>query len=82
MESMTGFVDDVNPLSQVTVESLGDLGYLVNASAADPYTLPGTAAAARTGVRSESGILLLNDVRHGPIYLVERDGKITRVIHR
>jgi hypothetical protein len=81
-ETMTGFVDDVSPLSVVTVESLGDLGYLVNANAADPYTLPGTAAAARTGVLSESGILLLNDVRRGPIYFVERDGKITRVIHR
>ncbi len=35
-EAMTGFVDEVNPLSIVTVESLGDLGYIVNANAADP----------------------------------------------
>ncbi len=82
MESMTGFVDEVNPLSVVTIESLGDLGYLVNADAADTYTLPGTAVPARTGARRDSGIQLVNDVRRGTIYLVERDGTITGVIRR
>ncbi len=82
-ELMTGFVNDVNPLSAVTVESLADLGYIVNATLADPYSLPGTAAAApRSGEQRELGIPFVSDVRRGPIYLVERDGTITAVIRR
>ena len=82
-EVMTGFIDAVNPLSAVTVESLGDLGYIVNATLADPYSLPGTAAAApRSGAQRELGIPLMSDVRRGPIYIVERDGRITAVIRR
>lgn len=82
-ELMTGFVDGVNPLSAVTVESLGDLGYIVNANLADPYSLPGTAAAAlRGGEQRELGIPLANDIRRGPIYIVERDGRIMAVIRR
>ena len=82
-ELMTGFINDVNPLSAVTVESLDDLGYIVNANLADPYSLPRTAAAApRSGEQRELGIPLVSDVRRGPIYLVERDGRITAVIRR
>ena len=82
-ELMTGFINDINPLSAVTVESLADLGYIVNSTLADPYSLPGTAAAAaRSGERRELGIPLVNDIRRGPIYIVERDGKITAVIRR
>jgi hypothetical protein len=40
-ELMTGFVADArNPLSKLTVASLGDLGYKVDLRAAEPYTLP------------------------------------------
>ncbi|MDZ7708206.1 MAG: leishmanolysin-related zinc metalloendopeptidase [Trueperaceae bacterium] len=41
-ELMTGFLDGgmVNPLSQLTVRSLRDIGLTVDVSAADPYTLP------------------------------------------
>ncbi len=81
-ELMTGFVDAVNPLSAVTVESLRDLGYIVNATLANPYSLPGTVAAPTSGVQRKLGIPLMNDVRRGPIYIVERDGRITAVIRR
>jgi hypothetical protein len=41
-ELMTGFIAGVpDPLSTVTIGSLQDMGYTVNYSAADPYTLPG-----------------------------------------
>jgi hypothetical protein len=51
-ELMTGFVNTrqsvpvgiLNPLSVMSIQSLADLGYQVNPSAADPYTIPGTAA--------------------------------------
>jgi len=40
-ELMTGFLDEgVNPLSQLTIASLQDIGYNVNMDAADPFALP------------------------------------------
>lgn len=40
-ELMTGFLDDgVNPLSQLTIASLRDIGYNVDMDAADPFGLP------------------------------------------
>ena len=80
IENMTGFINaSANPLSIVSVESLGDIGYLVNASAADSYSLSpaapsGVAASGATAVR------MIDDVRRGPVYVVERDGRITAVI--
>lgn len=45
-ELMTGFINTgFNPLSRVTIASIGDLGYQVNLAAADPYALPGARAA-------------------------------------
>lgn len=49
-ELMTGFINaGQNPLSSVTVASLGDLGYVVNPSGADSYALPGLQRALVTG---------------------------------
>jgi hypothetical protein len=41
-ELMTGFLDSpgANPLSRLTIGSLDDLGYVVDYSSADPYSLP------------------------------------------
>jgi Leishmanolysin len=40
-ELMTGFLNDgFNPLSRLTIASLGDLGYSVDLGAADDYALP------------------------------------------
>ena len=40
-ELMTGFLDDgVNPLSQLTIASLRDIGYSIDMDAADPFALP------------------------------------------
>jgi hypothetical protein len=42
---MTGYVNlGPMPLSAITVNSLGDMGYVVNPLAADPYRVPGAAA--------------------------------------
>ncbi len=43
-----GWSDNV-PTSAVTLQALADLGYKVDLSLADPYTLPGTASAAVLG---------------------------------
>lgn len=45
-EIMTGFVESANipmPVSAMTIQSLGDLGYSVTTSTADAYKIPGTA---------------------------------------
>ncbi|MGV9362207.1 leishmanolysin-related zinc metalloendopeptidase [Amycolatopsis sp. NPDC003731] len=50
-ELMTGFVGHApNPLSRVTVASLGDLGYQVDIDAADAYELPADLAPTAAGV--------------------------------
>ncbi len=46
-ELMTGYVNAGGmPLSAITVGSLGDLGYVVNPLAADPYVVPAAGASA------------------------------------
>ena len=50
-ELMSGFISEANnPLSKLTVASLKDLGYQVNLSAAEPYTLPNLQALAEKGL--------------------------------
>lgn len=45
-ELMTGFINSgFNPLSRLTIASMGDLGYEVNLDAADPYLPPSLGAA-------------------------------------
>lgn len=49
-ELMSGFIAEPgNPLSRVTVASLGDLGYQVDVEAADAFTLPDLMAIAEAG---------------------------------
>ena len=81
-ELMTGFVSlGANPLSIVTVASMGDEGYVVNYSGADTYThtfnvapLPGPGAAA--GPRR---IPLGNDILRAPIHTMDSSGRVTGV---
>lgn len=50
-ELMTGFVGEAgNPLSRITAASLEDLGYVVDISAADPYSMPNLMALAEDGL--------------------------------
>ena len=49
-ELMTGFVGaSGNPMSRMTVGSLADLGYVVDLTAAEPYSLPNLVALAEAG---------------------------------
>lgn len=67
-ELMTGFIAlGSNPLSTVTVASLGDLGYVVNPSGADSYNLPGLRRALVTGPSRR----LHNDILRLPIKMVQ-----------
>ncbi len=50
-ELMSGFIAAPNnPISKMTVASLKDLGYVVNMSAAEPYSLPNLPAIAEAGL--------------------------------
>lgn len=74
-ELMTGFLNNgANPLSVLTVRSLQDLGYSVNTAAADAFFLTLTIVAQGS---QPPPLRLLNDVRTGPIYQVDPDGRVT-----
>lgn len=78
-ELMTGFVNPgFNPLSVVTVESFQDLGYQVDTSAADnfsvgPFPAPGRVPASR--------LFVGNDLWTGPLFVVDTGGTL-RLIPR
>jgi hypothetical protein len=64
-ELMSGFIRGTgNPLSRMTVASLGDLGYQVDLEAAEPYELPNLVELAESGLlvtngaRAEAGVVL------------------------
>ena len=67
-----------SPLSAITIQSLADLGYSVDTTAADPYRLPDADAARDI----DPGRLIPygDDIWRGPVVVVDRDGRIVRVI--
>ncbi|HEU4881969.1 MAG TPA: Ig-like domain-containing protein [Longimicrobium sp.] len=74
-ELMTGYLNNgSNPLSQLTVRSLADLGYTVNLAAADPFSLTASLQGAQ-GTR----LRLENDVYAGPRFKIDRQGRRTRL---
>jgi hypothetical protein len=76
-ELMTGFVDaSTNPLSRVSVASLGDLGYAVNLAGADPYLLAPGLRASAPGPRLQ----LKNDLLRLPIRIVSQSGQVVRIV--
>ena len=79
-ELMTGFLNGgvPNPLSVITTASMGDLGYLVNYAGSDPYTVPN--AAALRAQASLPQIELGDDLLRLPILVVDRRGRVTRII--
>jgi hypothetical protein len=78
-ELMTGFLNaGVNPLSAITVASLADLGYTVDASGADAFTL-GTSF--RTAGQRR-GRPMVNDIISDPIRRIDVNGRVVGVIRR
>ena len=66
-----------DPLSAITIQSLADLGYVVNVSVAEPYRLPGVAADV---VGRANRIPYGDDILRGPIIVVDPGGRVVRVI--
>ena len=77
-ELMTGLLTTANPLSRVTVASLGDLGYSVDEGGADAFQL---FLAAPPAVGEEVEMFPLgDDVVRGTIYLLDEEGRVRGVL--
>jgi hypothetical protein len=75
-EVMTGYINlGANPLSAISIASLGDLGYTVDSSQADPYTVVN---ALRASGANRVVLHLQNDVRVGRIGVLGRNGRVSR----
>ena len=69
----------LQPLSAITIQSMADMGYTVDPRVAEPYRLPMGAAAVVDPVETiEYG----DDVWTGPIFVVDGNGRVVRVIRR
>jgi hypothetical protein len=78
-ELMTGYINSgANPLSVMSVAAQEDLGYTVNYDGADAYAHTFTAPPAG-GVAPLS---LGDDIRHGPIYVVDAMGRVVGSLRR
>ncbi|MXX69856.1 MAG: hypothetical protein F4Y74_12975 [Gemmatimonadales bacterium] len=65
-------------LSAITIQSMADLGYIVDVSLAEPYTLPGARAAdEKPGRVVDMG----DDVLRGPVQVFDLRGRLVRVLH-
>jgi len=78
-ELMTGWIDaGLNPLSEQTVASFWDVGYLVNLDGADDFSIGGGLRTFTEGV----AVKLVDDVLSIPIYVVDESGRVVGVIER
>ena len=79
-EVMTGYISGSNrPLSKTTIQSLADLGYSVNANAADLFNLA-TQPTLRAGEAEAGPVVDLTQDRLGaPIMAVDQNGRVVRV---
>lgn len=79
-EVMTGYISgNTRPMSLTTLQSFADLGYTVNPSAADAFSL-GTQPTLRSG--PEKVLDLRNDILRSPMVQVDSLGRVLRVIRR
>ena len=84
-ELMTAVIynDADNPLSAITLQSLADLGYTVNASAADSWTYASARRDAMAAVRRGRAVHMTNDVSfESPVMVLDEDGRVIRIIRR
>jgi hypothetical protein len=76
-ELMTGFVSGaINPMSLLTVKSLIDLGYTVDETKADAYTLGSSIMALGA---SSPKIKLVNDIEVLPLMTIDAAGRRARI---
>ena len=59
------------PLSKLTIASLADLGYRVDDTQADPYSLPSTSGSLLRSQSARGELHLGDHIRRGPVIMVE-----------
>ena len=77
-EIMTPLLTRFNPLSAITIQALADLGYTVDVSLADPFSLTTPDAADIVG--PEQAINMHGDFELGPVMMIDADGNVVEVI--
>lgn len=71
-----------NPMSAMTIASMGDLGYTVNLAAADTYVLSSSIVADLSALRTAQGFAIAADTHDEvvrPTWSISRDGVIARL---
>jgi len=66
-------------ISAITLQALADLGYVVDLTKADEYRLPGTGNAA-SDVPEGDAFELTDAILRLPVFVVDENGKVVRVI--
>jgi leishmanolysin/Big-like domain-containing protein len=79
-EVMTGFIDQgvPNPFSVISAAAMADLAYLVNYASSEAYTVANPLALRTQGTGQR--LHLRDDILRIPIFEVDRNGRVTRVI--
>ncbi|MBC8086665.1 MAG: hypothetical protein H7Z40_05330 [Phycisphaerae bacterium] len=73
-ELMQGYVEQVMPVSRVTIGSLADIGYTVNLEVADQF--PSFGASLRAGGATTTGTVLMNDVFDRLLWTIDGNGAV------
>lgn len=81
-EVMTGFVSAAgiaNPMTQMSIASLADIGYVVNLLPYDAYTVPSALAASFSAIQGAQGMgeFTINEVMRAPIGSIDAAGRVT-----
>jgi len=71
-EIMSPFINDRNPISNITIQSMADLGYVVDPSEADEFDLPGS------DPPELHRLDLSGDIVYSPVFVIDRRGGIVR----
>lgn len=85
-ELMTGYVSRAgtpNPLSRITIGALADLGYRVDYTRADSYTVPGSLSAgiaARRVAAPADGRFAISERLMMPVATLDAAGRVVRIV--
>ena len=71
-----------NLLSNVTLQALADLGYVVDASAADAWTYTSPSPDAMAAVRRGQAVHMKDDIAPSPILVLDENGRVIRITRR
>ena len=72
-------VGGLQPVSAITIAAMADIGYSVNVSLADSYTLPGARPAPPARDRPRQVFDLSNDVMRGPVTILDPGGQVVDI---